>query len=74
MDVSLLRAFAVAADAADGAAAFVFDNAAAVRTGAFTEYDFFVLHFSAVGFDVGLNGLGHSVGTGQDFVFTETGR
>jgi hypothetical protein len=35
---------------------------------------FFVLHFPAVGFDVGLNGSGHSVGTGQNLVFTETGR
>jgi methylaspartate ammonia-lyase len=44
-----LRALAVAADAADGAAAFMFDNPAAIRTGALEEGALFMLHLAAVG-------------------------
>lgn len=59
-----LRALAVTADAADGAAAFMLDDAAAIRTRAFAENALFMLHFAAVGLDVCLNGFGHCVSAG----------
>ena len=74
MDVSLLRALAVAANMANHAAAFVLDNTAAVRTSALEENAFCVLHLPAVSRHVSLNRFGYRIGAGQNFVFTEAGR
>lgn len=70
----LSGALTVAAQATDSTAAFMFNNTSAVGAGALEEDSLRVLYFAAVGRHVSLNCFGHRVGTGQNFVFTKTGR
>lgn len=68
-----LRAFAETADAANGAAAFMLNDAAAVGAGALKERALFMRSLVAVGGQMVLDGLGHGIRAGQNFVFSETG-
>lgn len=65
-----LCTFAVAADVAYHAAALMLDDTAALRARAFQKGSL-LLHFAAVGRQVGLNRLGHGIRTGQDLVFAK---
>lgn len=67
-----LGTLAVTAETTDDASAFMFDNASAVRACALEEDSLRMLYFVSVGCHVSLNRFGHRIGTGQNFVFTET--
>ena len=59
---------------ANHAAAFVLDNAAAVRAGAFEKDTLDMLNLAPIGRNMSLNRLGYSVSTRQNFVFAKAGR
>ena len=70
--IKYLSAFAVSASAADGAAAFMFNNSAAIRTGTFEKGPLLINRTAAIGRHMGLNGSGHRIGAGQYLVLTES--
>jgi hypothetical protein len=63
-----LCALAVAADAADGAAAFMFHNPAAIRTGAFKKGALLSSRPTVIGAHMELNGPSYRVGAGHYLV------
>jgi hypothetical protein len=68
-----LSAFGVAADSADGAAAFVFHDASAFGAGSFVEHRRLDELLVPGDGQVALDRLGHRVGAGEDLVVAKAG-